>query len=126
MELTVTTDDPTPTFEQLRRQVVQQVRTGTLAPGQRLPPVRRLADDLGLAVNTVARAYRELEHDGVVETRGRHGTFVAHTGDAAERAAAEAAEEYAARIQRLGLDPEQALEFAARALRVTTPPRSRA
>ncbi len=126
MDLRVTPDDPTPAFEQLRRQIVQQVRAGALTPGERLPPVRRLADELGLAVNTVARTYRELEHDGVVETRGRHGTFVAHGGDATQRAAAAAAEEYAARIRRLELDPEQALELAARALGLTTAPESRA
>ena len=126
MDLTVSTDDPTPTFEQLRRQIVQQVRAGDLRAGERLPPVRRLAEELGLAANTVARTYRELEHDGVVETRGRHGTFVAHPGGAAQRAAAAAAEEYAVRIERLGLDPEQALELAAAALGLTTAPESRA
>jgi DNA-binding transcriptional MocR family regulator len=48
-----------------------------LPPGTRLPPVRRLAGDLGLAPNTIARAYRELERDGYIETGGRHGTYVA-------------------------------------------------
>lgn len=126
MGLTVSSDDPTPAFEQLRRQIVQQVRAGGLQPGERLVPVRRLADELGLAANTVARCYRELEQDGVVETRGRHGTFVAHPGGPAQRAAAAAAEEYAARIERIGIDPEQALELAARALGITTAPGSRA
>ena len=49
---------------------------GRLPAGTKLPTVRQLAADLGLAANTVARAYRELEADGVVETHGRRGTFV--------------------------------------------------
>ena len=51
--------------------------TGELAAGQKLPTVRQLASDLGLAPNTVARAYRELEADRVINTQGRRGTFVA-------------------------------------------------
>ena len=53
---------------------------GDLAPGTRLPTVRQLAADLGLAANTVARAYRELEADGVIATYGRKGTFVRSDG----------------------------------------------
>jgi DNA-binding transcriptional regulator YhcF (GntR family) len=52
------------------------VADGRLPAGTRLPTVRQLAADVGLAVNTVARAYRELESDGVVVTEGRRGTFV--------------------------------------------------
>ena len=71
--------DPTstvPPFEQLRTHVARHVSAGDLPAGARLPTVRQLATDLGLAANTVARAYKELEADGVVETRGRRGTFV--------------------------------------------------
>lgn len=53
--------------------------TGELEPGQKPPTVRQLAIDLGLAANTVARAYRELEADGVISTQGRRGTFVRST-----------------------------------------------
>ena len=63
--LVVDPDDPTPPYEQLRRQVRDLVGGGVLRPGDRLPPLRQLAGDLGLAVGTVARAYRELEADGV-------------------------------------------------------------
>ena len=70
---------------------------------------QRIAAELGLAVNTVARAYRELEADAVVETRGRHGTFVAAVGDTAHREAADSAGEYARRVRRLGLRHEEAL-----------------
>ena len=65
-----------PPYEQLRTQVAAMTVTGELEPGQKLPTVRQLAADLGLAPNTVARAYRELEADGVISTQGRRGTFV--------------------------------------------------
>ncbi len=77
-ELTVSTDDPTPAFEQLRRQFHLLIGTGTLAPGTRLPPLRQLAGDLGLAVGTVARTYRELEAAGLVHSRRGAGTRVAN------------------------------------------------
>lgn len=116
MMLVVDPRSPTPPYEQVRAQIVALVRAGELAPGSRLPTVRRLAGDLGLAANTVARAYRELERAGVVETRGRHGTFVAADGDEAVAAAAEAASAYAARLQELGVAPADGLRLAARAL----------
>lgn len=106
-----------PPFEQLRVQLLEQVQTGVLVAGAKLPTVRRLAEDLGLAPNTVARAYRELESDGIIETRGRHGSFVAAQGDASERGAQEAARAYADRIRQLGVGPDAALAYAAAALR---------
>lgn len=66
-----------PPYEQIRQQVKVLVAGRSLPPGTRLPPIRQLANDLGLAGGTVARAYRELESDGIVRTRGRHGTIVA-------------------------------------------------
>jgi GntR family transcriptional regulator len=66
-----------PPYEQLRQQVTALVLGGALATGDRLPSIRQLANDLGLAGGTVARAYRELEADGVVTTHGRHGTVIA-------------------------------------------------
>ena len=66
-----------PLFDQLRTQIIEGVRDGRLPPGTRLPTVRELAGQLSMAVNTVARAYRELESAGILETRGRFGTFVA-------------------------------------------------
>ena len=80
----------TPLFDQLRTQIIDGIRDGRLAAGVRLPTVRELAARLGLAVNTVARTYRELETSGMVETRRRLGTFVCGVdpGDAAMIAAA--------------------------------------
>lgn len=119
-DLLVITLDPhtaEPPFEQLRLQISEQARSGALPVGHKLPTVRGLAQRLGLAANTVAKAYRALESDGVIETRGRHGTFVAAAGDAAEREAAAAAETYARRVRRLGLDRTAALGAVQDALR---------
>lgn len=71
--------DPTmalPVYEQVRQQVARMAVAGTLQPGQRLPTIRQLAVDLGLAKGTVARAYELLEADRIIETRGRKGSFV--------------------------------------------------
>lgn len=72
--LHVSTSDPTPPYEQLRRQLVELIGSGRLKRGRRLPPVRQLAFDLGLAVGTVARTYREVEAEGLVVTRRGGGT----------------------------------------------------
>lgn len=104
-------------YEQVRAQISEQARSGALPVGYRLPTVRGLAEQLGLAANTVAKAYRALETDGVIETRGRNGTFVAAAGSAAEREAATAAGAYAERARRLGLSEVEALAAARDALR---------
>ena len=110
----------TPPFEQLRAQLVEQVSTGMLAAGTRLPTVRKLAEDLDLAPNTVARAYRELEADGFIETRGRNGSFVSAQGDAAQKQAQEAARTYADRVRQLGIPTSQAQDYIAAALNGAT------
>lgn len=116
MILHVDPDSHIPPFEQVRQQIEDAVADGSLAQGHRLPTVRRLASDLGLAVNTVARAYRELEQGGVLVTRGRHGTFVARDGAGAEQDAARAAARYAHTVRNLGLSPERALDLVRAAL----------
>ncbi|MDQ1550650.1 MAG: hypothetical protein QOD50_72 [Actinomycetota bacterium] len=107
---------PTPPYEQLRVQFMDEVQSGALAAGTRIPTVRKLAGDLGLAPNTVARAYRELEADGFIETRGRNGSFVSAQGDAAQKQAQDAARAYADRIQKLGIPRDQALAYVTAAL----------
>jgi GntR family transcriptional regulator len=74
----ITVDDasPTPPFEQIRAQVENQILLGTLANGQRLPTVRQLAADLGLAAGTIARAYAALEVAGLIVTGRGAGTRV--------------------------------------------------
>jgi DNA-binding transcriptional regulator YhcF (GntR family) len=106
-------------FEQLRVGLIEQIQSGELAAGARLPTVRALADELHLAPNTIARAYRELEADGFIETRGRNGSFVNAQGNPAHRQAQDAARAYADRVAQLGVTPEEALGFAAAALGIS-------
>jgi DNA-binding transcriptional regulator YhcF (GntR family) len=111
--ITIDADAAEPPYEQVREQIRAQVVTGELAAGTRLPTVRALAADLGLATNTVARAYRELEALGVIETRGRAGSVV--TGGGVDRAAREAAHEYVAALRALGVGEAAGLELVRRA-----------
>lgn len=83
---------PLDPFEQVRRDVIAQVLSGELAPGDRLPAIRALATELGLATGTVARAYKELEEAGVVLTRRGAGTRIAPEARSAASAAAPTAE----------------------------------
>jgi DNA-binding transcriptional regulator YhcF (GntR family) len=99
-----------PLFDQLRTQIIDGIRDGRLPPGTRLPTVRELAGQLSLAVNTVARAYRELESAGVLETRGRFGTFVARV-DPADTAMATAAHTFVSAARALGIEKDDALRY---------------
>jgi GntR family transcriptional regulator len=105
---------PTPPYEQIRAQVATMIEAGTLVAGAHLPPIRQLAADLGLATNTVARAYRELELEGFVLSRVRHGTTVADRPALAHseirRRVDEAARAYAAIARQLGVDADEAAE----------------
>jgi DNA-binding transcriptional regulator YhcF (GntR family) len=119
--ITIDSASPTPPYEQLRSQLAHRINDGTLAVGARLPTVRRFAADLGLAVNTVARAYRELEEAGLIHTNGRAGTFVAAAGDRTRERAHQAAVEYARVVSRLGLDPDEALRIVGATLQNLRP-----
>lgn len=103
-------------YEQVRGQLAQQISDGLLPVGTKLPTVRALAAELGIAPNTAARAYRELEEAGLLETRGRAGTFVGSGGDAARQHLAEAAAGYARTAAGLGISAAEALEIARSAL----------
>ena len=111
--ITVDPNAPEPPYEQVREQFRAQVETGALTPGTKLPTVRALAADLGLATNTIARAYRELESLGVIETRGRAGSVV--TGGGVDRAAREAAHAYVEQLRALGLDEATGVRLLRRA-----------
>ena len=99
-----------PLFDQLRVQIIDGVRDGRLPPGTRLPTVRELAAKLSLAVNTVARTYRELESAGVLETRGRFGTFVARV-DPADAAMANRGSRLRVGGAAMGIDKAEALRY---------------
>ena len=116
LDIPVDHQSTVPPFEQLRLGIVARVQTGELTAGTKIPTVRALAVQLGLAPNTVARAYRELEQDGVLETRGRLGSFIASSGDPTQDAAGRAATDYVAVIRRLGLDDDAALRYVRAAL----------
>jgi DNA-binding transcriptional regulator YhcF (GntR family) len=114
--IVIDSSSPVPPFEQLRSQLARQIQEQTLVVGTRLPTVRRMAADLGLAINTVGRAYRELEEAGLIETRGRNGSFVSAAGLQARERARRAAADYAAVITSVGLDAAEALRIVQAAL----------
>ena len=97
------------------------IANGVLPDGTRVPTIRQLAADLGVAEGTVARAYRELESEGWLNTRRRHGSFARRPAGAppAEQRSAveEAAAVFAVRIAQVGADPTEALRVAKDALR---------
>jgi GntR family transcriptional regulator len=113
---------PVPPYEQLRGQVAAAIGAGRLGPGHRLPPIRQLAADLGLAPGTVARAYRELEAAGLVRSQGRRGTRVVDDPPPVSDppALARLAEEYLARATALGVAPEEALHAVREACAAAT------
>lgn len=107
----IDTGSVTPPFEQVRAQIASRAASGDLPPGTRLPTVRSLAEQLGLAVNTVAKAYRALEADGVIATEGRRGSFIASTTDAGSPEAGSATTAYVATVRRLGLTLPEAVRL---------------
>lgn len=119
MMLIIDPNDRTPPYEQLRQQLVKAISGGELKPGTTLPTVRRLAADLGIAPNTVARTYMELDREGLIETRGRRGSFVAERSKPAAKqpdAARRAADAYVQLIRELDLDDHTALGLIRSAL----------
>jgi DNA-binding transcriptional regulator YhcF (GntR family) len=102
-----------PPFEQIRVQLTDLIRSGTIVAGTRLPTVRQLAGDLGVATNTVAKAYAALEVDGLVVANRRQGTTVsaqsARTDDQRRSAIVEATNRYVAELTRLGATVEDGL-----------------
>jgi GntR family transcriptional regulator len=108
MILSVDPNRALPVYEQVREQIRRMVAAGTLTPGTRLPTIRQLAADLGLAKGTIERAYELLEGDAVIERHGRNGTYVAEGAAVSTRestAALEAAAEQLVIVARqLGAD----------------------
>ena len=114
--LTIDPASPMPPFEQLRSQLLEQMQGGALPAGSRLPTVRQLAADLGIAPGTVARAYKELEAGGAIETRGRNGTVVSWSPDAGERRVQELAAQLAAAARENSVPPKRVRELLDAAL----------
>jgi GntR family transcriptional regulator len=76
MEIVIEIEDPTPLFTQLVEQIKSAVLEKKITPGDALPSIRQLANDLEINSKTVAKAYRLLERDSVIQTKGYRGTFV--------------------------------------------------
>jgi len=76
VEITIDIDNPVPQFEQLIQQIKAAVTAGVLKPGAALPSIRQLANDLDLNSKTVAKAYKLLERDSIIEPKGYRGTYV--------------------------------------------------
>ncbi len=117
LDITVDVKAPTPPYEQIRSQIAAYVQGGVLVPGTRLPTMRALAADLGVATGTVARAYTELETGGLIASRRRTGTVVTGPGPAPVqdglRAAAAA---LVAQARAAGVDGETVLAIVRAAL----------
>jgi GntR family transcriptional regulator len=75
--LTINTNDPRPIYQQVADGVKELIARGELAEGASLPPVRQLAADLGVNLNTIATAYRELQKDGLIIIKHGSGSMVA-------------------------------------------------
>ena len=110
MIVRVDASSPVPVFEQLRAQIARLIASGQLSPGSRLPPIRHLAHDLGLARGTVNKVYDTLAHDGLVATQGRHGTVVldAPRPRTSSEDLADAADTLAVVARQLGLGKNEA------------------
>ncbi|MCX5443963.1 GntR family transcriptional regulator [Streptomyces libani] len=116
----VDTTGPVPPYEQIRAQLAALIATGQLAEGERLPTVRQLATDLGLAPGTVARAYRELETAKLIHTRRGAGTRVAALPSEPQQPdpaqLARLARDFASAARALGADTEAILTAVRKAL----------
>ncbi|HWS16777.1 MAG TPA: GntR family transcriptional regulator [Candidatus Elarobacter sp.] len=77
MTLTIDTNDPRPIYQQVADGIKELIARGKLAEGAALPPVRQLAADLGINLNTIATAYRELQKDGLIVIKPGSGSVVA-------------------------------------------------
>jgi GntR family transcriptional regulator len=119
-----------PVYLQLIEQVKHAIDIGALRPGDQLPAIRRVAEDLVVNPNTVAKAYRELEHEDVIELRQGSGAFVSENDRAGRVARVRTAQPVLqAALERLitaGLTPEEIRRlFEAELQRLADRPRTR-
>jgi GntR family transcriptional regulator len=118
LDITVDVHSPTPPYEQIRSQIAAYVQSGLLADGARLPTMRALAADLGVATGTVARAYSELEAAGLILSRRRTGSVVVEQRphEPAEAAVHRSAARLVAEARAAGIDGEAVLTIVRAAL----------
>ena len=114
-----------PVYEQVAGQVRQLVASGALAPGMQLPSVRQLANDLGVNLNTIARAYRLLRAEGFLTIKNRAGVSVAAPSVQIENAVKEELftqlSVSIARLRQAGLSPDELLELVQREVETMSP-----
>ena len=116
LSVSIDLDSGTPPYEQIREQLAGLIHAGALQPGDRLPVVRALAADLGIAPNTVARAYRELAADGLVTTRRRTGTSVQQAPSPTTASLRAQAVDFAGSARAAGLTDRQVVDLIRGAL----------
>ncbi|MFZ4810207.1 MAG: GntR family transcriptional regulator [Ilumatobacteraceae bacterium] len=111
-------DGKEPPYVQIKSAITHAIATGALSPGAPLPTIRQLAGDLDVAPNTVARAYRELEDDGLVRQRGRRGTEVAapRLVSQVDPLARSEADEFVRQARRRGLDGAAIIALVSKAV----------
>lgn len=113
MRLRIDSASKLPIYAQIEEQIGALIAAGQLRPGEQLPTIRTLADDLQVNYNTVARAYLELDRDGIISTQRGRGTFVAEISDEEQRAAKRAEKLHAVvrsaidEARRLGYEPRE-------------------
>lgn len=104
--------DDTPIYLQIMNQVKAQIATGTLKPGEKIPPVREMAMEAGVNPNTMQKALAELEREGVLYSKRTAGRFVAESEDRTQILQKRMVEEqiihFLDAMQRLGYDSVQA------------------
>ncbi|MEU4674096.1 GntR family transcriptional regulator [Amycolatopsis sp. NPDC023774] len=122
LRVTVDADTGVAPWRQVHDQIVRAIGTGALPAHARLPPIRQLARDLGLASGTIARVYRELEAAGWVTTARARGTVVTRSAKRPDRSSLlrDSATEYAQRVRELGVDPKEAIDAVRAALSDTS------
>lgn len=116
MRITIDAGSSEPPYEQVRRRVIELIAAGELLVGTKLPTVRALAEELSIAPNTAARAYRELEAADVIETRGRNGSFVRARSDSATTTAQRMTVDHVAALRAMGLDDRSIADMLSAAL----------
>jgi GntR family transcriptional regulator len=128
VQIHISATDGVPIYQQIVNQVKYLIAAGRLAPGDEMPPIRVLAEQLLVNPNTVARAYRELESAGVVEKRRTAGTYVAETGSPLARRerlkiVAERVDALLAEARQLGIGVDELIELIGKRNQVMQPPR---
>ncbi|MFQ5921280.1 MAG: GntR family transcriptional regulator [Anaerolineales bacterium] len=101
-----------PIYVQIVDQIQRRIDAGELKPGDQLPTVRELANELEVNFNTVARAYRMLDETGAISTQQGRGTYVIEPGDADRTTLEEITRRFAAQAHRLGYEPEEVAQTA--------------